>query len=69
VFRSTEIFPKLKTDSYYYNHFYLEYFLNVPMPEGGERQTFTMRFHDGAMITERWIEYFFPYPSELKLIR
>jgi len=52
-----------------YHHFYLEFFLNVPMPEWGERKTFTMRFHDGAMVTERGVEYFFPYPTRLRLIR
>jgi hypothetical protein len=51
-----------------YHHFYLEFFLNVPMPEWGEGKTFTMRFHDGAVVTERGVEYFFPYPRELRLI-
>jgi hypothetical protein len=51
-----------------YHHFYLEYFINVPMPEWGEGESITLRFHDGAMVTERGVKYFFPPPTTLKLI-
>ncbi|UCE42226.1 MAG: hypothetical protein JSV17_04450 [Candidatus Aminicenantes bacterium] len=51
-----------------YHHFYLEFFLNVPMPEWGERETITLRFHDGALVTENGLEYFFPPPSTLILV-
>ena len=52
-----------------YHHFYMEFFINVPMPEWGEGRSVTLRFHDGVMVTERGVEYFFPYPRELPLIR
>lgn len=52
-----------------YHHFYLEYFINIPMPEWGDGRTITLRFHDGAMVTEKGVEYFFPPPTTLKLIR
>ena len=52
-----------------YHHFYLEYFINIPMPEWGEGENITMRFHDGALTTENGVEYFFPPPSELWLIQ
>jgi hypothetical protein len=51
-----------------YHHFYLEFFLNVPMPEWGERETITLRFHDGATVTENGLEYFFPPPTALHLV-
>jgi hypothetical protein len=51
-----------------YHHFYLEFFLNVPMPEWGERETITLRFHDGATVTEKGLEYFFPPPTTLHLV-
>lgn len=52
-----------------YHHFYLEYFIDVPMPEWGKGESLNLRFHDGAMVTERGLEYFFPPPTELHLIR
>jgi len=51
-----------------YHHFYLEFFLNVPMPEWGEKETITLRFHDGALVTENGLEYFFPPPTILILV-
>ncbi len=51
-----------------YHHFYLEYFINVPMPEWGEGKSITLRFHDGAIVNERGVEYFFPPPTKLQLI-
>jgi len=52
-----------------YHHFYLEYFINVPMPEWGKGESITLRFHDGALTTENGVEYFFPPPVELWLVR
>lgn len=52
-----------------YHHFYLEYFINVPVPEWGDKRTITLRFHDGAMVTKKGLEYFFPPPTKLILIR
>jgi len=44
-----------------YHHFY--------MPEWGEGESLNMRFHDGAMVTDKGVEYFFPPPTELALIQ
>ena len=52
-----------------YHHFYMEFFIDIPMPEWGEGESINLRFHDGVMTTERGVEYFFPYPKELPLIR
>jgi hypothetical protein len=52
-----------------YHHFYVEFFIDVPMPEWGEGESINLRFHDGVMTTERGVEYFFPYPRELPLVR
>ena len=51
-----------------YHHFSMEFFIDVPMPEWGEGESIKLRFHDGVMTTERGVEYFFPYPKELRLI-
>jgi hypothetical protein len=52
-----------------YHHFYLEYWVDVAMPEWGEGESLNMRFHDGAMVTDKGVEYFFPPPTELALIQ
>jgi len=52
-----------------YHHFYFEFFIDVPMPEWGEGESLNLRFHDGAIATERGVEYFFLYSKELRLIR
>jgi len=52
-----------------YHHFYMEFFIDIPMPEWGKGESINLRFHDGVMTTERGVEYFFPYPTELQLIR
>jgi len=51
------------------HHFYMEYWVKVPMPEWGEGRNLSLRFHDGAMVTESGIEYFVPPPTELHLIK
>ena len=51
-----------------YHHFYMEFFIDVPMPEWGEGRSLNLRFHDGVMTTEQGVEYFFPYPKELPLV-
>jgi len=51
------------------HHFYFEYWVKVPMPEWGEGRNLSLRFHDGAMVTERGVEYFAPPPTELHLIK
>ena len=52
-----------------YHHFYFEYWVDVAIPEWGEGSSLNMRFHDGAMVTENGVEYFFPPPTELILVR
>ena len=50
------------------HHFYFEYWVYVPMPEWGEGRYLSLQFHDGAMVTERGVEYFAPPPTELHII-
>ncbi len=52
-----------------YHHFYLEYWVDVAIPEWGAGESLNMRFHDGAMATEEGVEYFFPPPTEILLVR
>ena len=51
------------------HHFFFEYWVYIPMPEWGEGRYLSLRFHDGAIVTERGVEYFYPPPTELRLIR
>jgi len=51
------------------HHFYFEYWVYIPMPEWGEGRYLSLPFHDGAIVTERGVEYIFPPPTELRLIR
>ena len=51
------------------HHFYFEYWVYMPMPEWGEGRYLSLPFHDGAIVTERGVEYFSPPPTELRLIR
>ena len=51
------------------HHFYFEYWVYIPMPEWGEERYLSLPFHDGAIVTERGVEYFSPPPTELRLIR
>ena len=40
-----------------------------PCRSGAKGKSLNMRFHDGAMVTDKGVEYFFPPPTELALIR
>jgi len=51
------------------HHFYLEYWVYVPMPEWGEGKYLSLQFHDGAIATESGVEYFYPPPLEIHLIK
>ncbi len=51
------------------HHPFFEYWVYVPMPEWGEGRYLTLQFHDGAIVTERGVEYVAPPPTELRLIR
>jgi hypothetical protein len=39
------------------------------MPEWGEGKYLSIQLHDGAIVTERGVEYFSPPPTEIRLIR
>ena len=52
-----------------YHHFYFEYWVYVPMPEWGDGKYLSIQLHDGAIVTERGVEYFAPPPREIRLIR
>lgn len=51
-----------------YHHFYFEYWVYVPMPEWGEGKYLSIQLHDGAVVTEKGVEYFYPPPREIRLI-
>jgi hypothetical protein len=51
------------------HHFYFEYWVYVPMPEWGEGKYLSIQLHDGAIVTERGVEYPYPPPTEIRLIR
>lgn len=51
------------------HHFYFEYWVYVPMPEWGEGKYLSIQLHDGAIVTERGVEYFYPPPQEIHLIK
>ena len=51
------------------HHFYFEYWVYVPMPEWGEGKYLSLQFHDGAIATESGVEYFYPPPLEIHLIK
>jgi hypothetical protein len=51
------------------HHFYFEYFLFFPMPKWGEGKHLMMQLHDGAIVTERGVEYLSPPPKELHIYR
>jgi len=51
------------------HHFYFEYWVYVPMPEWGEGKYLSIQLHDGAIVTERGVEYHSPPPTEIRLIK
>ena len=51
------------------HHTSFEYWVFVPMPEWGEDKYLSLRFHDGAIITEQGVEYFYPPPTRLRIIK
>ncbi len=52
-----------------YHHFYMEYWVYVPMPEWGEGGYLSLQFHDGAIVTEHGVEYIYPPPLRLHIIQ
>lgn len=51
------------------HHFYFEYWVYVPMPEWGDGNYLSIQLHDGAMVTESGVEYFYPPPRRIRLIQ
>jgi hypothetical protein len=51
------------------HHFYFEYWVYIPMPEWGEGKYLSIQLHDGAIVTERGVEYFYPPPRDIRIIR
>jgi len=51
------------------HHFYFEYWVYVPMPEWGEGNYLSIQLHDGAIVSERGVEYFYPPPQKIRLIK
>jgi len=51
------------------HHFYFEYWVYVPMPEWGEGKYLSIQLHDGAIVTELGVEYVYPPPREIRLIK
>ena len=50
------------------HHFFFEYWVYLPMPEWGEGRYLNLQFHDGAIVTERGVEYLSPPPLQLHII-
>jgi len=51
------------------HHFFQEFWVYLPMPEWGEGKYLSIQLHDGAIATEDGVEYFYPPPREIRLIR
>jgi len=51
------------------HHFYFEYWVYLPMPEWGEGKYLSIQLHDGAIVTERGVEYFAPPPTHIHIIK
>jgi len=51
------------------HHFFFEYWVYMPMPEWGEGKYLSIQLHDGAIVTERGVEYPSPPPTEIRLIK
>jgi len=51
------------------HHFYFEYWIKLAMPEWGEGKSLSLQFHDGAMVTEKGVEYLYPPPREIYIIK
>jgi hypothetical protein len=51
------------------HHFFFEYSVYIPMPERGVGKHLMIQMHDGAIVTERGVEYVTPPPREIRLIQ
>ena len=51
-----------------FHQFVMEYFIYMPMPEWGDGEYLSMPTHDGAMVTEHGIGYYYPPVTEIRII-
>ncbi len=51
------------------HHFFFEYSVYIPMPDWGEGKYLMIQMHDGAVVTERGVEYVTPPLREIRLIQ
>ena len=52
-----------------YHTFALEYAMHMPVPAWGEGEHLYLVMHDGAIVTERGVEFPAPLPQEIRAIR
>ncbi|MBW2216988.1 MAG: hypothetical protein JRF34_07335 [Deltaproteobacteria bacterium] len=52
-----------------YHTFTLEYMIHMPVPEWGKGKHLYVCIHDGAMVTERGMEFPYPPIKEIHIIR
>ena len=52
-----------------YHTFALEYAMHMPVPAWGEGEHLYLVMHDGAIVTERGVEFPVPLPQEIRVIR
>jgi len=52
-----------------YHTFALEYMIHMPVPEWGKGKHLYICVHDGAMVTERGVEFPYPPLKKIRLIR
>jgi Xaa-Pro dipeptidase len=52
-----------------YHTFTFEYMIHMPVPEWGKGKHLYICIHDGAMVTERGIEFPYPPIQEIRIIR
>ena len=52
-----------------YHTFALEYAMHMPVPAWGEGEHLYLVMHDGAIVTERGVEFPAPLPQEIRVIR
>jgi len=52
-----------------YHTFTLEYMIHMPVPEWGKGKHLYICIHDGAMVTERGVEFPYPPLNKIRIIR
>jgi len=52
------------------HHFVIEFFMYMPLPHAKHEVSYlSLWFHDGAIVTERGVEYLTPPPTEIRLLK